>query len=89
MHILQTIPNLKYASATSLQSIFENSGLVRFDSAQPFGANASTFINCWKDCSNLRDFPQDNLIMYLKDLLKVLWVHLLVRIFKVHSKVVL
>ena len=53
---LQTVPNFDYSSVSSFDRVFENSGLVKFDSAVPFGANASTFRDCWKDCSNLRDF---------------------------------
>jgi hypothetical protein len=53
---LQTVPNFDYSSARFFDGVFQNSGLVKFDSAVPFGANASTFRDCWKDCSNLRDF---------------------------------
>lgn len=53
---LQTVPNFDYSSARFFDRVFQNSGLVKFDSAVPFGANASTFRDCWKDCSNLRDF---------------------------------
>ena len=53
---LQTVPNFDYSSVIRFEKVFQNSGLVKFDSAVPFGANARTFKDCWKDCSNLRDF---------------------------------